>query len=450
MKLKEKYFKKSVLVLGMGKTGKSIIRYLKKFKANIYIWDDNRTKKNIKLNYVNIFNPLKNKIADFEAIFVSPGINKKNLLVKKALKKNITIASDIELFWCDNLQSNPNSNVIAITGTNGKSTIASMISNSLKTKPLGNFGNPILDYMKNKEKNYIIELSSFQLDYIDKFKPKISIISNINVDHLNYHETFESYLKAKLNIFKNQTKDDYLILNFDDKNIKNLLKKEKDIKADIIKVSCNSYLKKGITIKENYIHDNYFTKKRFALAKNRLLNLKHNQLNFGISFITLLILGMKPVEIIKSLGKFKGLAHRLEFIGSISKIEFYNDSKATNVSATCSAISAFKKVILIAGGSDKGDNFETLKDYSNKIVETYLIGKTAYKISKSLQNVCKNNICNTLQEAVEKSYEKSIATGKFYPIIFSPACASFDNYNSFEERGEHFKKVFNEFKRRAA
>ncbi|MAJ24563.1 MAG: hypothetical protein CMP36_03535, partial [Rickettsiales bacterium] len=252
MKLKEKYFKKSVLVLGMGKTGKSIIRYLKKFKANIYIWDDNRTKKNIKLNYVNIFNPLKNKIADFEAIFVSPGINKKNLLVKKALKKNITIASDIELFWCDNLQSNPNSNVIAITGTNGKSTIASMISNSLKTKPLGNFGNPILDYMKNKEKNYIIELSSFQLDYIDKFKPKISIISNINVDHLNYHETFESYLKAKLNIFKNQTKDDYLILNFDDKNIKNLLKKEKDIKADIIKVSCNSYLKKGITIKENY------------------------------------------------------------------------------------------------------------------------------------------------------------------------------------------------------
>ena len=163
-----------------------------------------------------------------------------------------------------------------------------------------------------------------------------------------------------------------------------------------------------------------------------------------------MILGLNPEYIIKRLNSFKGLKHRLEFIGSINKIDFYNDSKATNVAATCSAISSFKKVILIAGGSDKGENYNSITKFSNIIIETYLIGENAFKIKNALNEICSNNICQTLNEAVEKSYKKSLNSGQFYPILFSPASASFDKYKNFEQRGNNFIKIFKDVKRKVA
>ena len=141
--------------------------------------------------------------------------------------------------------------------------------------------------------------------------------------------------------------------------------------------------------------------------------------------------------------KFKGLPHRVEHIGMLNNINFYNDSKATNVSATCAALESFKKVFLIAGGSKKGTNFSELVNYSERVCEAYLIGETAQEIKKVLKNYCKIFICKDLEEAVKKSYEKSLNSKKNYPILLSPACASFDKYENYEKRGKHFKNIFN-------
>ncbi len=450
MESRIKYFKKDILIIGFGKTGKSIVKFLKNKKNNIFIYDDNLDLTKNKLYDKNIYNPEKKNISDFFTIFVSPGISKNHKLIKKATKKKIPISSDIELFWENKSISNTNQSILGITGTNGKSTIALMLSNVLKTKPLGNFGNAILDHLNKKEKNFVIELSSFQLDYIVNFKPNISIISNINNDHLNYHKTFENYFKAKLNISRNQNKEDYLILNHDDKNIKNFFKKKNNIKAKIVKISNKTSFSNGIYFKNNRIYDNFFTNKDYLLKDTKFLKLKHNQLNYTIAFSALLALGLKPNKIIKGLNKFEGLPHRLELLGNIKKIQFYNDSKATNVAATCSAISAFKKVILIAGGSDKGESYKELNKYSNIIIEAYLVGENASKIKKYINRKLSNKVCENLKDALEQSYKKSLSSGKYYPILFSPASASFDNYKSFEQRGDYFKKLFHNIRKKVA
>ncbi len=450
MEFKKKYYKKDILIVGFGKTGKSILKFFKNQKVNIFIYDDNSNTINSKLKSKSFFNEKDKKISDFFTIFVSPGISKNHKLIKKAANKKIRISSDIELFWENQLIRNANQSILGITGTNGKSTIALMIASVLKTKPLGNFGNTILDNLDDKTKHFVLELSSFQLEYIINFKPNISIISNINNDHLNYHKTFDNYFKAKINISKNQDKEDFLILNYDDDNIKNYFNKKNDIKAKIVKISNKSIFSKGIYYKNNNIYDNFFTNKKYSLKENNFLKLKHNQLNYTIAFSALLALGLEAKKIIKSLNEFKGLPHRLEFLGEIKNISFYNDSKATNLAATCSAIRSFKKVILIAGGSDKGESFKELNQFSNIIIKTYLVGENANKIKKYINRQLQNKVCKNLQEALERSYEKSLSSGKHYPILFSPASASFDNYKSFAERGDCFKKLFKNIKKKVA
>ena len=450
MELKTKYYKKDILILGFGKTGKSITRYFKNQKVNIFIYDDNLDVIKNAFKTKNYYKPDEKNISDFFVIFVSPGIGRNHDIIKKATKKKIPISSDIELFWENQVTNNTYKSILGVTGTNGKSTIAKMIANVLKTQPLGNFGNTVLDHLDKKAKNLIIELSSFQLDYIDNFKPNISIISNIKNDHLNYHGSFENYLKAKINISKNQDTNDFLIINYDDENIKSFFKKKNDIKAKIIKIRNKKGFSNGINYEENTIYDNFFTNKKYVLKENNFLNSKHNKLNYTIAFSALLALGLNSEKIIKNLNKFKGLPHRLEFLGNIKKIKFYNDSKATNVAATCSAISSFKKVILIAGGSDKGENFSELNKFSNEIMEIYLVGDNAYKIKKYINKKFENQVCKNLKEAIEKSYKKSLSSGKYYPVLFSPASASFDNYKNFEQRGNYFKKLFNNIRKKVA
>ncbi len=450
MEFKTKYYKKDILIVGLGKTGKSIFKFFKNQKVNIFIYDDNYDIIKNKFKSKNFFNEKEKSISDFFTIFVSPGISKNHKLIKKATKQNIRISSDVELFWENQLNRNINQSILGITGTNGKSTIALMISRVLKTQPLGNFGNTILDNLDKKTKHFVIELSSFQLDYIDNFKPNISIISNIKNDHLNYHKTFDNYFKTKINISKNQGKEDFLILNYDDQNIKNYFKKKSNTKAKIIKVSNKSSFSKGIYYKNNNIYDNFFTNKKYSLKESNFLKLNHNQLNYTIAFSALLVLGLEANKVIERLNEFEGLPHRLEFLGKIKKISFYNDSKATNVAATCSAIRSFKKVILIVGGSDKGESFNELNKFSNIITQTYLVGENANKIKKYINRQLPNKVCESLKEALERSYKKSLSSGKLYPILFSPASASFDNYKSFEERGDCFKKLFKDIRKMVA
>ena len=451
MRYFKKYFKKEVLIIGYGLTGKSVSKFLDRQKCNVYVWDDDFDKLNIRSNEkIKIYNIENKNIDNFNYIFVSPGIQKEHFLLLRAKEKNITIMSDIELYWEVKQLENIVNNLVAVTGTNGKSTIALMIAHIIKTKPLGNFGNPILEALKEKKNQQVIELSSFQLDYIINFKSKISIISNINKDHIFHHKTFKQYVETKMKIIKNQTKEDYLLVNYDDKNIKNYLASKKKINPVIIYVSNKVILDKGISVYKNKLIDNFFSNKDYLIKGNSFFNLSHNKVNLAFSFAALILLGKDPKHILNKLASFKGLAHRLEYLGEINNIKFFNDSKATNVSATCSALSSFEKVILIAGGSSKGDSFQPLKKYSKVIYKAYLFGDTALEISSSLEPDCRSYICNDLNEAVKKSYKSSLLDGKYYPILFSPACASFDQYQNFEKRGEHFNSIFNKLLKEAA
>ena len=446
-----KYYKKEVLIIGYGLTGKSIANFLKKQKCNIYVWDDSLDKLNKKdCKKIITYNIKYKKIEDFSYIFVSPGIKKTHFLLLRARKKNITITSDIELYWELKELERKKNTLIAVTGTNGKSTIALMIANVLKTKPLGNYGNPILNFLAEGRPQQVIELSSFQLDYITNFKSKISIISNINKDHITHHKTFKQYMNTKMNIMKNQANSDYLLVNYDDKNIMNYLESKKNIKPTIIYISNKIILKEGISICNNRLIDNFFNHKEYVIQDNSFFNLTHNKINLAFSFMALSLLGIRPKYILNKLASLKGLAHRLEFLGAINNIKFFNDSKATNVSATCSALDSFDKVILIAGGSSKGDSFQSLKKYSKVIYEAYLYGDTALEISKSLETVCSSHIFTSLNEAVKRSFKKNLEEGKCYPILFSPACASFDQYKNYKKRGEHFKRIFKKIMKEAA
>ena len=447
----KKYFKKEVLIIGYGLTGKSISKFLEKQKCNIHVWDDNFDNLNLKIkDKIQIYNIENKNIDNFNYIFVSPGIQKEHFLLLKAKEKNITITSDIELYWEVKQSENIKNNLVAVTGTNGKSTIALMIAHIIETKPLGNYGNPILKALGEKKPQQVIELSSFQLDYINNFKSKISIISNIDKDHISHHKTFKQYLEAKMKIIKNQTKEDYLLINYDDKNIKKYLENRENINPIIIYVSNKVILKKGISVTKNKLIDNFFSNKEYLINDTSFLNLNHNKVNLAFSFAALTLSGKEPKHILNKLASFKGLAHRLEYLGVINNIKFFNDSKATNVSATCSALESFEKVILIAGGSSKGDSFEPLKKYSKVIYQAYLFGDTALEISDSLEPDCPSLICSDLDEAVKKSYRLSLLDGKYYPILFSPACASFDQYQNFEKRGEHFNSIFKRLLKEAA
>ena len=208
-------------------------------------------------------------------------------------------------------------------------------------------------------------------------------------------------------------------------------------------MSSQKKIKEGISYLGNILYDNYFTKKEYKIKENIFLTHHHNKLNFVISYAALKCFNYESDKAIKALKTFRGLPHRVEYIGKINNIYFYNDSKATNVSATSSALKSFNKVFLIAGGSSKGGSFNSLLKYAGKICEAYLIGETAKELKKVLGKFCKSIICNDLEEAVKKSYNKSIISKKNYPILLSPACASFDQYQNYESRGNHFKRIFN-------
>ena len=432
---------KNILILGYGKTGKSIAEFFKNNKLNIYFWDDNSEVFDKISN--NFFKYNNQSLSIFQRIFVSPGISKSHKIVKNAYKNKIKISSDIELFLSKLKALNKNNLLLAVTGTNGKSTIALMIARALKVKPLANFGNLVLENVPEEDQSIVLELSSFQLEYIDYIKPKVSIISNIKEDHISYHGSLKSYINSKIKICHHQKQKDYTILNYDDLNIRKAFLRKDLIKAKVIWVSSQKKIKDGISYLGDILYDYYFTKKEYQISKNNFLTHHHNKLNFVISYAALKCFHYESEKAIKSLKTFKGLPHRVECIGKVNNIYFYNDSKATNVSATSSALQSFNKVFLIAGGASKGGSFNSLVKHAGKICEAYLIGETAKELKKVLGKFCKSIICNDLEEAVKKSYNKSIISKTNYPILLSPACASFDQYENYKSRGNHFKKLFN-------
>ena len=444
---------KNVLLIGLAKTGVSTIKYLSKMGSNVVV-NDIKTKEDLKEiledlkeieNIEYILGKHIENIENIDLVVVSPGVPL-DLPFIKNIKEKVEIIGEVELSY--RLSSLPK--IIGITGTNGKTTTTSLVSSIFKEAKedvftVGNIGNPVIDTVDvaTKESVLVTELSSFQLESIDTYKPHISAILNFSEDHLNRHHTMEEYIKAKCNIYKNQDENDYIILNYDDILVRNL----RDTKAKKIYFSCDSILEKGVYLDENEDIIINIDKKINLMNKNELkIKGKHNVQNAMAGIAISYIYGIDVFIIKNALKNFSGVEHRQELVKNINGITFINDSKATNPDSSIKAINSYENIILIAGGMDKENDFDTiLENAKGRVKSLVLLGETAQKIKdlalkKGFDDV---NIVANMKEAVSMSYEKA---NEGDIVLLSPACASWDMYKSFEVRGRDFKENVNSLK----
>jgi len=425
----KKYQNKKIAIYGMGSTGRSAAKALKNLKAKVFCWDDNKkirkwaSKKNfsIKKFWLNR--------DEVDNILISPGIDINKCKIKNYLKKNLDkIITDIDLFF----ELNSNALIISITGTNGKSTTCKIIERILKTagrdvKTLGNIGVPVLNLKKTKKKCiYILEVSSYQLQYSKLFKSKYAAILNISPDHLDRHKNIKNYIKIKSRIFIGQSRSDYSYVNSKNKYskiIKNIFKRKK--------------IKSRLTLISN-TNNNSILKK----IKNKYFKSEGNIENLLFAYKITKDLKIKDKIIVKALNGFRGLPHRQESIFSTKTVKCVNDSKATSFDACFQSLSNYNKIYWIVGGLPKKKDQFNLKSVSKKITKAYIIGKTTGLFASMLKKHVSYTISNNIKNALKNIYEDIQKKGDLnYTILLSPAAASYDQFKNFEERGDHFRKL---------
>ena len=420
--------KKYILVVGMGKTGNAVANFLNKKGKNIVITDKDISKKEDAQKFKT--RGIKTEIGfhdsvtfeNAELIIVSPGVPLTIAELEKARKKGIPITGEL-----DTISELIDIPIVAVTGTNGKTTTTTLIGDMLRESGFnvfvcGNIGTPIVDYLSNKEADIIVaEISSFQLDTSTKFKPDVAVLLNITEDHLDRYNSFDEYTKSKWSIFKNQTENQTAVINAKIKNI--------DYETSKIKSKINYYNNNdSITIAGSVID----------LSDTKLKG-KHNNENIVAATFATLAANGNMDGILKGLKDFAPLPHRLEFVSSINGIDFYNDSKATNPDAVKRAIECFdKNILLIMGGQEKDTDFECLKEtLKTKIKKLIVMGEAKNKIAGTFLNVCDIIHAESMENAVDIAYHNS-AQGD--TILLSPGCASFDMYKSYPQRGYDFIK----------
>jgi|TARA_B100000315_G_scaffold58351_1_gene52728 UDP-N-acetylmuramoylalanine--D-glutamate ligase len=438
MSILPKYQNKKIAIYGMGLTGYSVAKTLKKLGAKIFCWDDDvKIRKKIKnLNFpINKFwlkqNPVDN-------IAISPGIDVNKCKIRNYLRKNLNkIITDLDLFF----DLNKDRLIISITGTNGKSTTCKIIEKILKTakynvKTVGNIGNPILSLNKTKKKYvFILEVSSYQLQYSKLFCSKHAAILNISPDHLERHKNIKNYIRVKSRIFFAQNSSDYSYINLANKYsklIKNIFKNRK-IKSKLVSIDKSSY--------------------KFLIKKinNKYFDSKGNIENMAFAYRITKNLKIKDKIIVKGLNKFKGLPHRQEIVFSDKKLLCINDSKATSFDASLQSLSNYQQIYWIVGGLPKHQDHFYLKKVKKRIVKAYIIGKNILFFKKQIKKNFPFSVSNNMQNAVNNIYKdlKSNKNSK-QTILLSPAAASFDQFDNFENRGDYFKKlIIKKFKKRS-
>jgi len=451
MDFKNKY----VLILGLARSGSAAAIKLSNLGAHVTISDikpretfenaDALESKGIKLVFEG--HPLT-LLDNCDLLVLSPGIPSDIKIVTEAKKRNIPVISELELgYW---FAASP---IIAITGTNGKTTTTTLIGEILKNDGkrvavAGNIGTPLVSEVeKTLENDYlVVEVSSFQLENILYFKPKISIILNITEDHLNRHKTFENYVNIKARIFENQTEEDYTILNYDDAVVRELARYAK---SDVWFFSRKDVVRQGACIENDMIVIKN-KGKTYPIAKVDEIGIKgsHNLENALAAACSTYLANTKVSSIAKTLKSFRGIEHRLEFVAEINGIKFINDSKATNPDAAQKAIEAVDgPIILIAGGYDKKSDYtDFVKSFDGKVKKLILIGETADAIENAAikQGFLNVEKVNSLKEAVMCGYRAASCEDT---VLLSPACASWDMFANFEERGRLFKEAVNSLKK---
>lgn len=430
-----------VLVYGLGVTGISSVKCLDKKGYEVYTFDKNKEKieelKGYNYSPISCANLEDYK---FEFVLKSPGIKPNDEYVELLEKRN-EIISDIEA----SQRLFPEKEKIAITGTNGKTSTTSMVNHILnqsghKAYAVGNIGEGILWQMYNNEGVFVEELSSFQLHDSKLYHPKFAAILNINEDHIDWHGSFDDYINSKLKISSNQDQSDFLVINKDDK----ILKAHKlSFKAKVYEFSSRQKVERGLYLKENtiYLIDENHDDESILDVRDLSVIGRHNYENAMAAILLTYLYGINLDDIIKSIKTFKSIAHRLEFVKTIDGVDYYNDSKGTNVDSSVKAIESFDRpIIIIAGGYDKHiDYTDYVKAFKKNGKLMIIMGQTKQK----LEDICKDLgvsyiMVENMKEALDEAY-KEAKSGDV--VLLSPASASWDMYKSYEQRGDDFKDL---------
>ncbi|REE83029.1 UDP-N-acetylmuramoylalanine--D-glutamate ligase [Lutibacter oceani] len=440
-----------LVVLGAGESGVGTAILGKQKGYDVFVSDKGviaEKYKKVLLNNDISFEEKKHtesKIFDADIVMKSPGIPDKVSIVKALKNKGIKVISEIEF-----ASKYTKGIIVGITGSNGKTTTTMLVNHILKKGDLnvgmgGNIGESFAQQVaENNFDIHVLELSSFQLDGIECFAPHIAIITNISPDHLDrYDYMFENYINSKFRITENQTENDFLIYDYDDEVISNWLKNNK-VKATLLPFSLETELKQGVFLKDNNIVIKYKTENIIMNKSTLALKGKHNTKNAMAAAMAASLLKVRKEAIRESLEDFEGAEHRLESVLKINGVQYINDSKATNVNATFYALDSMKTpTVWIVGGVDKGNDYLDLMPLVREKVKAIIcLGLDNQKIVQTFCNVV-DLIVETAgaEEAVKVAYK---IAEKGDTVLLSPACASFDLFDNYEDRGNQFKQAVRE------
>jgi len=448
----------TLAVFGLGRTGITAALSLAKGGADVWAWDDNEAARDSAAEQgVSVKDLNDADWSNFQALVLSPGVPDKlptaHWTAKQANAADVPIICDIEIFARE-VAAHPEGQrpkIIAITGTNGKSTTTALIGHVLKAcgkdaEIGGNIGRGVLDLDKmHAGKYYVIELSSYQLERTQSLRANAAVFLNLTPDHLERHGDMAGYEAAKSRIFDNQTSDDTAVIGVDNEETKRLYS-ELTAKNGrrIIPVSAKKSLGRGVSVMKAKLYCNLSGKchEICDVTKGLALEGKHNHQNAAAAYAAVQSLGIDPKAIGEAILSFPGLEHRMETIGSAGPVRFVNDSKATNADAAKQALKSYDNIYWVAGGVAKAGGIEPLTKYFPNITKAYLIGEAAPDFHKTLtKKKVEHKVSGTLEKAILCATRDAMQSSKPNPIVLlSPACASFDQFKNFETRGEAFRE----------
>jgi UDP-N-acetylmuramoylalanine--D-glutamate ligase len=436
---------RKVLVVGLARTGLATATFLK-YKGSLVSTTEMKPKEEMR-EAVQEFEE-KGFLMEWgghrtetflkqDLIVVSPGVDLKIEPLQAASNKGIRILSEIELAY--RFIDIP---IIAVTGTNGKTTTTLLIGEMLKEEGKkvgvgGNVGDPLILFAEGGDRweVLVVEISSFQLEAIEEFRPRISVLLNITEDHLDRYTGYEEYIEAKARIFANQNSGDVAVLNRDDPIVLGFREK---VKAKKILFSLKERLSEGAyTNGDNVVLKLGAKEEKYSLAKTPLKGI-HNVENMMAALTAARVYGCSKKAVETVLNRFEGLEHRLEFVREIKGVRFYNDSKGTNVGSVVKSLQSFSEpVILIAGGKDKNGDLSPLRELiQSRVKQLILIGEAKERMNRELGDLTDTAMAKTLEEAVRFAYQTA---KKGDVVLLSPACSSFDMFKDYKERGKVFK-----------
>ena len=452
------YAGQTVAVFGLGASGLSAARALKAGGARPILWDDGAASvERARDEGFDVVDITERDWSDIAALLLAPGVPltvKPHRVVELARLTDTPIIGDIELFAraLARLPRAERGRVIAITGTNGKSTTTALIGHILKgcgrdAQVGGNIGTPALDLAEpHSGAVYVLELSSFQLDLTESLRPHLAVLLNISDDHLDRHGDMAAYAGAKARIFRNQTSADHAVVGVDDP-IGRALITELGGRAGgptVVPISSGRALGRGVHAVGGVLFDVLDARADEVadLAAAPALVGRHNWQNAAAAYAATRLLGLEPGEIAEQILTFPGLRHRTEQIAHVRDVRFVNDSKATNPGSARQALASYENIYWIAGGRSKGAGFADLAPLMPRVAKAYLIGEAAETIAAQLKGRVVAEICRDLETAVRRAADDAARSRRADPVVLlSPACASFDQFANYEARGDAFRDL---------